>query len=159
MLLNFGVREDSWVPWTTWRSNQSILKEISPDYSLEYPSRDTHNTSEFFHRYWNPNKWKMLAFFIPEKITIWQPQEVHRETTWGQIKDMLALHTSWSSSAKVKMKMKLLSGVWLFVTPWTVAYQAPPSKGFSRQEFCSGLSFPSPGDFPGPGIEPGSPAL
>ena len=55
--------------------------------------------------------------------------------------------------------MKSLSRVLLFVTPWTVAYQAPPSMGFSRQECWSGLSFPSPGDLPDPGIEAGSPAL
>ena len=52
-----------------------------------------------------------------------------------------------------------LSRVQLFVTPWTVAYQAPPSMGFSRQQYWSGLPFPSPGDLPDPGIEPGSPAL
>ena len=39
------------------------------------------------------------------------------------------------------------------------AYEAPPSMGFSRQEYWSGLPFPSPGDLPNPGIEPGSPAL
>ena len=44
-------------------------------------------------------------------------------------------------------------------TPWTVPYQAPLSIGFSRQEYWSGLPFPSPGDNPDPGIEPGSPAL
>ena len=55
--------------------------------------------------------------------------------------------------------MKSLSRVRLFVTPWTVAYQAPPSLGFSRQEYWSGLSFPSPGDLPNPGIELGSLAL
>ena len=47
----------------------------------------------------------------------------------------------------------------LFETPWTVAYQAPPSMGFCRQECWSGLPFPSLGDLPDPGIEPGSPAL
>ena len=57
------------------------------------------------------------------------------------------------------MKGKSLSHVQLFVTPWTVAYQALPSMGFSRQEYWSGLPFPSPGDLPDPGIEPGSPAL
>ena len=46
-----------------------------------------------------------------------------------------------------------------FATPWAVACQAPLSMGFSRQEYWSGLSFPSPGDLPDPGIEPGSPAL
>ena len=45
------------------------------------------------------------------------------------------------------------------VTPWTVACQAPLSMGFSRQEYGSGLLFPSPGDLPDPGIKPGSPAL
>ena len=45
------------------------------------------------------------------------------------------------------------------VTLLTVACQAPPSMGFSRQEYWSGLPFPSPGDLPSPGIEPGSPAL
>ena len=57
-----------------------------------------------------------------------------------------------------KRKVKLLSGARLFATPWTVAYQAPPSMGFSRQECWSGLPFPSPGDLPDPGIELGSPA-
>ena len=55
--------------------------------------------------------------------------------------------------------MKSLTRVRLFVTPWTAAYQAPPSMGFSRQECWSGLPFPSPGDLPDPGIEPWSPAL
>ena len=59
----------------------------------------------------------------------------------------------------VKVKMKLFSRVQLFVTPGTVAYQAPPSMGFSRQECWSGLPFPSPGDLPDPGVEPRSPAL
>ena len=44
-------------------------------------------------------------------------------------------------------------------TPWTVACQAPLSMRFSRQEYWSGLPFPSPGDLPDPGIEPGAPAL
>ena len=56
-------------------------------------------------------------------------------------------------------RVSLLSHVGLFVTPWTVAYEAPPTMGFSRQEYWSGLPFPSPGDLPNPGIEPGSPAL
>ena len=57
------------------------------------------------------------------------------------------------------MKVKPLSHVWLFATPWTIAYQASPSMGFSKQEYRSGLPFPSPGDLPNPGIEPRSPAL
>ena len=46
-----------------------------------------------------------------------------------------------------------------FATPWTIAHQAPLSLGLSRQEYRSGLLFPSPGDLPNSGIEPGSPAL
>ena len=52
-----------------------------------------------------------------------------------------------------------LSHAQLFATPWTVDHQAPLSVGFSRQEYWSGLPFPSPGDLPNPGVEPGSPAL
>ena len=47
----------------------------------------------------------------------------------------------------------------VIATPWTVAYQAPPSMGFSRQEYGSGLPFPSPGVLSNPGIKPESPAL
>ena len=57
------------------------------------------------------------------------------------------------------VKVKSLSHVHLFVTPWTVGCQTPPSMGFSRQEYWSRLLFPSPGDLPDPGIKPGSPAL
>jgi len=52
----------------------------------------------------------------------------------------------------------VLSHVQLFATLWTVAHQAPPSMGFSRQEYWSGLPCPPPGDLPDPGIKPTSPA-
>ena len=57
------------------------------------------------------------------------------------------------------VKVKLLSRVQLFATPWTVAHQAPPSMEFSRQEYWSGLPFPSPEDLPDSGIAHRSPAL
>ena len=57
------------------------------------------------------------------------------------------------------MKVKSLSPVQLFVTPWTVTYQAPLSMGFSGQEYWSVLPFPFPGDLPDPKIEPRFPAL
>ena len=74
---------------------------------------------------------------------------------------------------KVSLAWKPIIGsiIWIFggglvakscptlVTPWTVAHQAPLSKGFPRQEYWSELPFPSPGDLPNPGIEPRSPAL
>ena len=55
--------------------------------------------------------------------------------------------------------MKSLSDVQLFLTPWTVAHEAPPSMEFSSQEYWSGFPFPSPGDLLDPGIEPRSPTL
>ena len=57
------------------------------------------------------------------------------------------------------MKVKSLNRVQFFATPWTVAHQAPPPMEFSRQEYWSGLPFPSPRDLPDPEIEPRSPAL
>ena len=66
---------------------------------------------------------------------------------------------SFSNVWKWKVKVKSLSRVRLLATPWTVAYQAPPPMGFSRQEYWSGLPFPSPGDLPDPGIKPRSPTL
>ena len=50
---------------------------------------------------------------------------------------------SFSSTWKGKVKVKSFSHVWLFVTPWTAAHQAPPSIGFSRQEYWSGVPLPS----------------
>ena len=64
-----------------------------------------------------------------------------------------------STKVHLVSEVKSLSRVRLFVTPWTVAHQAPLSMGFSRQEYWSGLLFPSPGDLPDPGVEPRSPAL
>ena len=51
------------------------------------------------------------------------------------------------------IRISRFSHVQLFATPWTVAHQASLSMGFSRQEYWSGLPFPSPGDLPNPGIE------
>ena len=60
---------------------------------------------------------------------------------------------------EMKVKVKLLSRVRLSGTPLTVPYQAPPSMGFSRQEYWSGLPLLLSGDLPNPGIEPESPPL
>ena len=73
---------------------------------------------------------------------------------------MERIHGFFSVICSVQFSsVQLLSHVQLFATPWTVADQVPPYMEFSRQEYCSGLLFPSPGDFPHPGIEPRSPAL
>ena len=70
---------------------------------------------------------------------------------------------SWLSATPLirtsQWKWNSLSHVWLFETPWTAACQAPPSMGFTRQEYWSGVPFSSPGDLPDPGIKSRSPAL
>ena len=80
------------------------------------------------------------------------------EDTWwiiglGTSKPVLPVSYE-ESSFSVK---PVFSCVLLFETPWTVACQAPLSMGFPRQEYWSGLPFPSPGDLPDPGVEPASP--
>ena len=73
--------------------------------------------------------------------------------TSGQL---LGLSEPW---IPVYKKVKSLSSVRLFATPWTVAHQPPLSMGFSSQKYWSGLPRPPPGDLSNPGIEPCSPAL
>ena len=67
--------------------------------------------------------------------------------------------TNWATREAQLLKTKSLSHVRLFATPWTATCQAPQSMWFSRQEYWSGLPFPSPGDLPNPGIELRSPAM
>ena len=69
---------------------------------------------------------------------------------------LMQLSVSWKP--KLKVPACMLSHVRLFVTPWTVAGQAPLSMGFSKQEDWSGLQVPPPGDLPDPGMEPAAPA-
>ena len=71
----------------------------------------------------------------------------------------LGIQLSIFLSVAVKVKVKSLSRIRLFATPWTIAYQAPLSMEFSREEYWSGLPFPSKGDLPNPGIPPVSSAL
>ena len=94
------------------------------------------------HPHWGRHQFKCR--FHPET-----PSQTYLEI-------MFHLHTPWSGKWS---EVKSLSRVRLFATPWTVAYQAPQSMGFSRQEYWSGVPFPSPGDLPNSGIEPGSPTL
>ena len=86
-----------------------------------------------------------------------RPRKPPRDLQVGQsaLTDLcFCVHSFLYSFMKVKVKSCLT-----LATPWTVAHQAPLSKGFPRQEYWSGLPFPSPGDLPDPEIEPWSPAL
>ena len=112
----------------------------------------------------NTQKTKIMA---SSPITSWQTDGETMET----MRDFIFLGSKITANGDYsheikrclllgrKVKVKSLSRVRLLATPWTVAYQDPLSMGFSRQEYWSGLPFPSPGDLPDPGIEPRSPAL
>ena len=75
------------------------------------------------------------------------------------IKSLLGCQRDMITHFKERKKVKSLSHVWLFATPWTVTHQTPPSMGFSRQQYWSGFPFSSPGDLPNPGLETRSPTL
>jgi len=83
-----------------------------------------------------------------------------REDRYAAVHGVAKLDLTWATELNwTEGKVKSLSRVRLFTTPWTVARQTPQSMEFSRQEYWNGLPFPSPGALPNPGIEPGSPAL
>ena len=88
-------------------------------------------------------------------ILAWRIPWTVRSSPWGhkELDTTEQLSHGISTFETGISKVKSLSRVRLFVNTWTVAYQAPPSMGFSRQECWSGLPFPSPGDLPNPGIE------
>ena len=88
---------------------------------------------------------------IQPAITTADYKKLRDKTKWETMQDLLTV--AWSGGGLVAKSCPTLA------TMWTVACQAPLSMGFSRQEYWSGLPFPSPGDLPKPGIKPGSPAL
>ena len=94
------------------------------------------------------------------RILQWVAHPFSRGSSWPRNRSRVfciavRFFTSWASK-EVKWNRSVVSDS---VTPWTLAYQVPPSMGFSRQEYWSGLPVPSPGDLPDPGIEPGSPTF
>ena len=92
----------------------------------------------------------ILAWKIPWTEEPGRLHTVHRVWRIGQ---------EWMTEHAHIYPRVSISHIWLFETPWTVACQASPSMGFSRQEYWSGLPFPSPGDPPDQGIGPTSLAL
>ena len=89
---------------------------------------------------WNSSaKEKERIWFCRIETKLWGKDEVFHEV-------------------EVSLLFSQLSCVWLFVTLWTIVWQAPLSMGFSRQKYWSGLPFPSPGDLPDSGIKLASPA-
>ena len=102
-------------------------------------------------------KWYYCKPPLYVSISWWDPDGFN---TIDQFKlNLFTVHNFTIINKTTRSEVKSLSYVWLFATPWTITYKAPLSMEFSRQEYWSGLPFPSPGDLPDPGIKPGSPAL
>ena len=104
--------------------------------------------------------------FLGSKITVDGDcsHEIKRHLLLGRkvttsLDSILKIRDITDKDLSHKVKVKSLSCVQLFVIPCTVAHQAPLTMGFSKQEYWSGLPFPSPGDLPDPGVEPRSPTL
>ena len=135
------------VDWTT--AIQCSVCYISIFYMLQNCHCYLHKTSYHLSTY------KVLTILLTLfPMLYFTPPQAY---LFCNIKSVLFIHPYRFHSSSPKVKS--LSRVWLFVISWTVAYQAPWSMGFSRQEYWSGLLFPSPGDLPNPGTEPGSPSL
>ena len=138
MAIHFGILALR-TPWTVWKG-----KKIG-HWKLNSLGR------------WVPNMLLEISGEItPERMKRWS-QNKNNTQLWMWLvmevkSDAVKTNVAWS-------EVKSLSRVWLFVTPWIVAYQAPPSMVFSRQEYWSGLPFHSQGELPDPGIKPRSPAL
>ena len=166
------------VPWTVRRSNQFILKEISPEYSLD---RLMLKFQYFGHLMWRTDsleKTLMLGVieggrrrgqermrWLDGITDLWTRVWVSSRSWWrtgkpGVLQSMGSqrVEHKWVTERYLGacMCVKLRHCVWLFTTPWTVACQAPLSMGFLRQEFWSGLPFPSSRDLLNPEIKPTS---
>ena len=105
--------------------------------SLSAPTLDTDALSNVYLPTKNPPQKQMLGTFVK---SFWN-KEFLTNRLWF-LSNCLYLGESLQTYQKQKVKVKSLSCVRLFATPWAVAYQAPPSMGFSRQESWSGLPFP-----------------
>ena len=106
---------------------------------------------------------EQLAYFLPQRtfLSICVPWMIKWLAKLNECVSNLynwMIHF-WEERLCVCCVLSRVSCVRLFATPWSVARQSPLSTGFSKQEYCSGLPFPSARDFPDPGMQPGFPAL
>ena len=133
--------------FANWRSPPFLLPPPYPNEVRPRPS----------HRNWEGGVLppEIFVFQRDGSQVLWERHFWVLELTDGLFHFQKDLYTS----QKEKVKVKLLSLVWLFATPWAVATRLPPSTEFSRQECWRGLPFPYPGDLPDLGIKPRSPAL
>ena len=106
------------------------------------------NNELIWGRVWTLDRWAAAAKLLQLCPTLCDPTD--SSPLGSPVPGILQARTlewvaiSFSKSWKWKVKLKSLSRVWLFETPWTAAYQAPPPMGFSRQKYWSGLPLPSP---------------
>ena len=113
------------------------------------------------NRPWKPQRAGSQDLFLTQSLALGCPGE---DVTLGEAAQIAEADAeadnSWRTWPQLLgRKWKSLSHVWLFVTPWTVAWQAPLSMEFSRQDYWRGLPCPSPGDLPDPGFKLRSLAL
>ena len=137
-------------PWGWWLNN--CKGHVSP--SLPHPRR---HMKKYFPSFVHGT----VASCCPTQMyTVWAQAGIHPpQNKLSRLITITFPNLQLNQELVYRIKVKSFSCVRLFATPWTVAYQAPPSMGFSRREYWSGLPFPSLGDLPDPGIEPWSPAL
>ena len=100
---------------------------------------DGNSESSLARSFWLSISWGCDGDIIRRLDCGWRIHSQDGSLTW-----LTSCSQEASIPHHVKVKVKSLSHVQLFGTPWTVAYQTPPSMGFSRQEYWSGLPFPSP---------------
>ena len=162
LLLNFPKEflsrwANSWTIWI-WKTNCDNtlnIYKLGKGKEEEFPRGAMKTgTDEFILYYCIKMKSVRLGKIRKKRVTM-MSQETGFKSISLIFQTLRILILLW----KWKVKGKSLSHVWLFLTPWTVAYQAPLSMGFSRQEYWSGVPLPSPGDPPDPGTEPRSPTL
>ena len=142
--LNEEERNDIWAGFDLRGGiKKKILQTKSATSSL--PLRDTCIVVKPCHSSWT---WSAAAKSLQSCPTRCDP--IDGSPPGSAIPGILQARTlewvaiSFSNAWKWKVKLKSLSRVWLFATPWTEDYQAPPSMGFSRQEYWSGVPLPSP---------------
>ena len=85
-----------------------------------------------------------VASVVSDSVWPHRRQPTRLPRLWDSLRTLEWVAISFSNAWKWKVKVKSLSCDWLLVTPWTTAYQGPPSMGFSRQEYWSGVPLPSP---------------
>ena len=136
------------------------MQNVGPD-GEGTSHRKTQRENNFFNMHfenWLGSEWQVFCRCIISFTVFLSWLKVYRKLLFHYL-SILFRATPLQVSEKWKWTDTMLSRVRLFATPWTVAHQAPPPIGFSRQEYWSGLPFPSPGDLPDPGIKPRFPAL